>query len=156
MVDGVPNPSGVLTTVGQNDLSYLDDLSGVVITDGITEYYVRAIESGPNSYGFTDEAYSNIAASYQETSIYVPNAFSPEGVNRTFGPVTSFVSRKNYLFNIYNRFGQLIFETNDPSESWDGTYSGKYVQQGVYVYLIRYSDTRNQPYLLKGTVTVLF
>jgi gliding motility-associated-like protein len=156
IVDGVPNPSGVLATVGPTELSYLDDISGVVITEGITEYYVRAVESGPNNFGFTDDAYSNIATAFQETSIFVPNAFAPEGINRTFKPVTTFVSSREYLFNIYNRFGQLIFETGDPSEGWDGKMNGEYVPQGVYVYVIRYRDTRNQPYVLKGTVTVVF
>ncbi len=70
---------------------------------------------------------------------FIPNAFSPnnDGQNDYF----SFYYNgdvKLLSFQIYSRWGKLLFETNDPSRSWDGRYDGKDVDVGVYFYKIRF------------------
>ncbi len=73
-----------------------------------------------------------------EFIIYVPNTFTPDGdeYNNEFKPVISLVDLQNYDFFIFNRWGELIFESHDLDYGWDGTYNGKSVQEGVYTWKI--------------------
>jgi gliding motility-associated-like protein len=92
---------------------------------------------------------------------YIPNTFTPDGDghNQTFKPVfTSGFDPYNYEMLIYNRWGEIIFETHDVTYGWDGTYAlGNYTcQDGVYLYKIVFknplSDERK---LVYGSVTLL-
>ena len=88
--------------------------------------------------------------------VFVPNAFAPKGSNTTFKPVGNFISENNYLFTVYNRWGQQLFETTNPSEAWDGQYKGQYVPQDVYVYILRFTTSTGDVLMKKGTVMVIF
>ena len=57
-------------------------------------------------------------------------------LNEYFYPRILSMTEVNYTFSIYNRWGELIFEANDPFDFWDGTYQGVVVQQGVYPWRI--------------------
>lgn len=138
-------------------LFYEEDVTGLVGDTGTLCYYVEAeIEMNlPN--GTTDIVYSrsNIKCLDQIIKITVPNAFAPEGKNQIFKPVLRFTGNKSYLFEIYNRWGGLIFSTKDFSKGWDGTYNGKLVEQGVYVFDIQVIDSNGKNTERKGTVMVL-
>jgi gliding motility-associated-like protein len=73
--------------------------------------------------------------------LFMPNAFSPgnkDGVNDVFKPEVN--NRiEDYELRIYNRWGEMIFITNDVNEGWDGTINGKPCQVDVYVYKLNYS-----------------
>ena len=76
---------------------------------------------------------------------YIPNTFTPDGDghNQTFKPVfTSGFDPYNYEMLIYNRWGEIIFETHDVTYGWDGTYAlGNYTcQDGVYLYKIIFKN----------------
>jgi gliding motility-associated-like protein len=89
--------------------------------------------------------------------VFVPTAFTIDhnGLNETFRPVAD-CQFERYHFTIYNRWGELIYETFDSNASWDGSYKGEDVQQDVYVWLVHYVDaTSLQTITLNGTVTVL-
>ena len=78
-----------------------------------------------------------------ESLIYfIPNAFTPDGneFNQTFQPVfTSGIDPFNFNMAIYNRWGEVIFESNDPKMGWDGTGpNGAYVQSGMYTWRIKF------------------
>lgn len=90
--------------------------------------------------------------------VYVPNSFTPDEkgtFNQTFKPVhlCDFLS---YTFKIYNRWGELIFESSDQLESWDGRYKGKMVQTGVYNYTLEYDTEEISDKLILGHVNVLY
>ncbi|MBL7944153.1 MAG: gliding motility-associated C-terminal domain-containing protein, partial [Flavobacteriales bacterium] len=73
--------------------------------------------------------------------VFVPNAFSPDndGINEYFIPsIYTAWPIDRYVFQIYNRWGEVIFETNDPSKGWMGeVHEGAfYSRDGVYVYHI--------------------
>lgn len=51
----------------------------------------------------------------------MPNAFHPGGVNSVFNPSEYFLGLDGYSLEIYNRFGEVIFETKNPGDGWDGT-----------------------------------
>lgn len=92
-----------------------------------------------NEYGCTDTTVVTIIKE-PEFRIYIPNAFTPngDGINDNFKP--GGLGFADYTFRIYTRWGQKIFETNDPDNSWDGSYESEQQQEGVYVYDISFYD----------------
>jgi gliding motility-associated-like protein len=85
---------------------------------------------------------------YQEEEIfYIPNSFTPDGdnYNQTFKPIfTSGFDPFNFEMIIYNRWGEIVFETNDAKVGWDGSYgsNGRAVQDGTYTYKIIYKNPK--------------
>lgn len=75
--------------------------------------------------------------------IFFPNAFSPgnDGKNDVFRAVV--VNTRVDLMIIYNRWGQKIYESNDPYPEWDGTISNEAAPVGLYAYLVYYSDAKS-------------
>ncbi len=89
--------------------------------------------------------------------VYTPNAFTRngDGLNEGFKPVSECVFQE-YSFQVYNRWGELLLKTSDPTLAWDGTYLNTDVQQGVYVWLLYYVDQVSQkPISQSGTLTLL-
>lgn len=76
-------------------------------------------------------------------SIYVPNTFTPDGDlrNNTFKPWLNGIDIYNYTLTIYNRWGEVLFISHDPSVGWDGTFGGNMVADGVYIYQIVASES---------------
>jgi gliding motility-associated-like protein len=74
---------------------------------------------------------------------YVPNSFTPDGDgnNDTFKPEGNDIDLTKYTMQIFNRWGELIFETIDATEGWDGTYKGKPVPEETYIWKI---DTKEE------------
>jgi gliding motility-associated-like protein len=87
--------------------------------------------------------------------IFVPNSFVPLGYNTIFKPSGELKAARNYSFQIFNRWGQLIYETNDPEKGWDGRLNGEYVPAGAYVYYLKF-DNVDDKFEKIGTVTVIF
>ncbi|HEU0228816.1 MAG TPA: PKD domain-containing protein, partial [Arachidicoccus soli] len=90
---------------------------------------------------------------------YVPNTFTPDGdkYNATFQPVfTTGFDPYDYHLMIFDRWGELIFESYNASVGWDGTYGGKIVQDGTYVWKIEFKRSTNDEHVMKvGHVNVL-
>ncbi|MDR0802055.1 MAG: gliding motility-associated C-terminal domain-containing protein [Fluviicola sp.] len=90
---------------------------------------------------------------------YVPNAFTPDGDehNNIFLPVmTAGFSPATYEFYIYNRWGELIFESKDTTAGWDGTYGGNMVQDGIYTWILRFrDDDSDKKYEFTGHVNLM-
>lgn len=87
---------------------------------------------------------------------YIPNAFTPnneDGLNDFFGP--TYCPLRDFKMIIFDRWGEIIFETNDLNRLWDGTYNGVPVMEGVFGYLIQYVDVRGDRVNAKGNVTVI-
>jgi gliding motility-associated-like protein len=107
----------------------------------------------PGTYNVTLTAYSEAGCVDQISQIviindelifYVPNAFTPDGdiFNEVFFPVfTSGFDPMTYTLLIFDRWGEIIFESNDTRYGWPGTYGGKIVQDGVYVWKIVFKRT---------------
>lgn len=153
-IDGVFDISP-LATVGDGTLSYIDDVADVLEGDGEFCYYIEAVEGAGNPYGFTELSSSNRACAYQLPNFFVPNSFAPEGFNQVFIPVTVYVSKTGYIFQVFNRWGQKIFRTNDLKEGWSGYLDGLLLPQGVYVYYFQYLSAKGDVYEKRGTVTLI-
>jgi len=70
-------------------------------------------------------------------SLSYPNALKPTSAiveNQTFKVIGNISAIAKYQLNIFNRWGQIVFETDDPTVGWDGTYEGSPAQMGTYVY----------------------
>jgi len=93
----------------------------------------------------------------EEGKIYIPTAFTPNRDNRNdkFKAVTIGVSEKDYTFNIYNRWGEKVFTTNDLNGEWDGTVKNNPVAEGVFIWTISGKFASGDFFERKGTVTLL-
>ncbi len=94
---------------------------------------------------------------YCEPQIGIPDAFSPNGDGnndyyQVFGECISFFE----LF-IFNRWGEIIYHTNNMEDTWDGIYKGAMVPSGAYAYLIRYSGIFTEEKIIEkvGSIIVL-
>lgn len=94
----------------------------------------------------------------QDETIYVPNTFTPDGdtFNELFRPYITGIDPYDFHMIIFNRWGEIVFESYDATGGWNGAYGGKLVQDGVYVWQIVTSDLTNDKKLeYYGHVTVL-
>lgn len=113
-----------------------------------------------DEYGciINDTAFTQVkACNTAEKCVMVPSAFSPnnDGYNDVIGPVLNGCLVKNLLFQIYNRWGQLIFETTDLNKKWDGKISNIDQPQGIYVFVCSFISNDNMPYTIKGTLALI-
>jgi gliding motility-associated-like protein len=99
----------------------------------------------------------SVTVSVKCTDIYMPNAFSPtaqsDDYTRLFGPRN--VSLDLEYFRIFNRWGQLVFETRDVGYRWDGKFKGVAQPMDTYVWVIRGKCPNGQLMEKKGNVTLL-
>ncbi|MCB0767717.1 MAG: gliding motility-associated C-terminal domain-containing protein [Flavobacteriales bacterium] len=79
---------------------------------------------------------------YDLLTVHVPNAFTPngDGFNDDFLPIFNLPQVKDYQFFVFNRWGELIFNTNQPGKPWDGSYGGVVSQVDVYVWKLSCKD----------------
>lgn len=94
--------------------------------------------------------------------IYVPTAFSPNGdnLNDEFFIQTTYAADFEYEMMIFNRWGELLFNSKDPEEVWDGTFEGNPCPMEVYVWIVNATAFEDNAFfsgntLMKGTVTIL-
>lgn len=153
-IDGIFDPTPIATLAP--NVRYLEDnVSSNLDYSGKTCYYVEAVE-GINAFGLSEISKSNTVCPILEPLVYIPNAFSVNGVNPIFKPVTSLRQLENYSFIIYNRYGQEIFESNTPDEGWDGSLpNGNIAQEGVYIYRLSIRDGNGIEVLKHGHVSLL-
>jgi len=113
-----------------------------------------------NQFGtFTVEAYHQVGSCISPTVttsitieecpsviIYIPNAFTPDGDehNQSWQPIfTSGFDPYRFNLKMYNRWGELVWQSYDPTSKWDGTYRGAIVPGGIYCYIIEYGNDGN-------------
>jgi len=88
-------------------------------------------------------------------TFYIPNTFTPnnDGKNDTF--FAQGEGFETYNMKIFDRWGELLFETNNPLEAWDGSYKGAQVESGVYVYEFYFIDLYFNDHSYVGHVTLM-
>lgn len=154
--DGVFDPTPIGITTPQM-LTWTDSVYNFSeIYAGKICYLVEALE-GPNAFGISEVSQSNVVCPVLPPLVYIPNAFTLGGKNPVFLPVTSLHRIEEYQFEIYDRYGRIIFESNDPNIGWDGSIEkhNKYAREGVYIYRISLRDGNGIEFLKHGHVTLL-
>ena len=87
-------------------------------------------------------------------TFYIPSSFTPDddGHNEFFYGQGEYYDEYNMY--IYDRWGEMIFESADDRYPWDGTYKGEQVQQGTYIYRFYIIDWQGHDHEYEGTVTL--
>lgn len=126
-------------------------------------YYVRAVQLKDtviNGISYKDSSQSNSFTLYQETVLVLPSAFDPQSNlidNQVFKPKYLFPPDKaTYYMFIFNKWGEMVFETQDYEGGWDGKIpDGSEAPSDVYAYIVRYQTAKGIIKELKGTVTLV-
>jgi gliding motility-associated-like protein len=109
-----------------------------------------------NEQGCADSDYIKVVIFKTNPSIFVPTAFTPnsDGKNDVFRPIAVGISKFEY-FRVFNRWGQLVFETKISGRGWDGKIGGKEQGSNTYVWVVKGTDWTGKQVFEKGTVTLI-
>lgn len=93
----------------------------------------------------------------EEYTVYAPTAFSPnnDSKNDYFEVYNHGIHPEGYHLLIYNRWGEIVFETKDKDKKWDGKYKGDIVSSDVYTWVLYYRNLNGMDYTRSGHVTVI-
>jgi gliding motility-associated-like protein len=151
-----PTINGLTTWIVLDDTSETENLS--VSWDQFGTFIIEATETVLGCVSPPVQTTITIAECPQ-LLIYIPNTFTPDGneVNNLWGPVfTSGYSSDHFELLVFNRWGQIIWESKDPHGKWDGTYNNRLVLEGVYTWTIRFDllDTDERRFM-HGFITLI-
>lgn len=152
----VIDPTVYISNSSQNATGYFWDIEGYGTSNqSVPSNVVLPAQAG--SYGITLIAYTENGCTdtlektidvMDELIFYVPNTFTPDQnqYNELFSPVfANGVDSQDYTLYIFNRWGELVFESHNPEVGWDGTYGNQtYVKakEGTYVWKLRFKETQ--------------
>lgn len=121
-----------------------------------TSGWHRPMQVASNDYGCRDTSYQELYI--EPFVIYAPNTFTPDGdeFNNTFNAYFG-LEVSEWELKIYNRWGELLFVSNDPQYGWDGSYNGQLVKEGTYAYILTYvsCEFADKRQVLTGHVNLL-
>lgn len=137
-------PLAPIDSVASSVLEYTDNLDGIALPVGLATYWVEAVERDTNIYGYREMSESNRVTLSLDSELFMPNAFRPDGLTPVFKPVFTYFNGPNYLFRVYNRWGQLIFETKEATQGWDGRYLSQEAPAGSYVYHLVFTTSEGK------------
>ncbi len=109
-----------------------------------------------NLAGCADSAFISIRIFSTPPTIFVPTGFTPDGdgKNDVLRPIAVGMKKVD-RFNIYNRYGQLVFSTTTNGRGWDGRINGQLQQTSSFVWLVEAVDYTGKKYVQKGTSTLV-
>jgi gliding motility-associated-like protein len=154
----VSNIDNRLVRADSADNLYLDKVDVNIEAEANSCYYIQAearLIFPDGSQRFLISRSNNICLE-QQAVLWFPNAFAPEGRNKTFRPKVAYgQTLTNYQLQIFDRYGGQLFSTTDIDAGWDGLKNGKPLPQGIYVFISNYTladGTSNQE---RGTIMLL-
>jgi len=103
-----------------------------------------------------DSAYVTVKIFKTAPQIFIPTAFTPngDGKNDLFRPIAVGMKAIEY-FRVYNRWGQMVFNTTENGRGWDGKIDGKIQSTNTFVWIVKGTDYLDKPFFRKGTVTLI-
>jgi gliding motility-associated-like protein len=110
-----------------------------------------------NEAGCVDSAFITVKVYATAPSVFVPNAFTPngDGHNDVLRPIPAGIKRIEF-FAVYNRLGQMVFQSGDTGAfGWNGTVGGKQQAAGAYVWVVKAVDYTGAAWLQRGTVVLI-
>ncbi|TND05129.1 MAG: PKD domain-containing protein [Bacteroidetes bacterium] len=157
-------PTAVFTDLssgGTNCITYFGDGDSIIgcnigtftHTYGMPGTYT-VMQVATNANGCTDTTYVTVVVE-SESTIFIPNAFTPNGDEHNGMFYAYGTNIEEFQMLIYDRWGNLVYESKDIYKGWDGTYKGDPVQEDVYVWKIIYTDSRSKRHRAIGHVSVI-
>jgi len=139
-------------------LSSVDIGSGITYSepnqDFANQVAVYRIVAQPNDAGITTSV-SNTVEVIKEPNLYYPSAFTPntDGLNDIFKVFSQYTAV--FEFRIFNRWGEMLFNSTDMNDGWDGTYKGNLMPEGTYTFRAKITDLSGRKFERSGTVVLL-
>jgi len=151
-IDGSSGSNSWLWNTGDGFTTNIRDFYHTYSNLVAQNYHVTLIVS--NASGCIDSASMEVVI-YPEMKIYIPNAFTPvnTGLNNVFKAYGEGIVK--FEMFIYNRWGQMMFSSQNIDIGWDGNYINKEAPSGVYVYCVYYKDFLGKEYNKTGSLTLI-
>lgn len=149
---GSPAP---LVTLPASVTTFEDELDLTAASSGEFCYLIEAVDGSPGPNGGINYALSNRTCLSLPPVIWVPNAITVEGFNPIFLPVISYANLSTFRMEVYSRWGDVIFASEDHTIGWDGTVDGVIVQEGAYGYTLWVQDGAGRQHTRSGLINVL-
>jgi gliding motility-associated-like protein len=144
-----PDPNIYFTLNGeQTNASIFNNLSQ-------GNYEITLVENGCSSENVQVNIYLDISTCEDET-LLLPNVFTPneDGINDEFKPINN-INVSEFDLAIFNRWGNLMFASNDITKAWNGKANEKHVSEGVYFWKVNYVNQAGELKILSGNVTLM-
>lgn len=150
----------VSATGGCNSGAYTFTLLNTMFTQSTGNF--KNIEPGTYAVQVSDACGCSVTQSVDmnvkmiDCDLQLPNAFTPNNDNRNdiFRP-TAWGNISDYRLQVFNRQGQLVFQSTTPANGWDGTIKGMEQPQGTYIWQLVYKNEKGELRNLKGTVVLV-
>ena len=141
LTTGTTSYSNYLWSTGETTTSILVDKPGI--------YSITVSQSGCT-------AADTIQILPGDCNVFIPSAFTPndDGLNETFGVITD-VAVKNFSMQVFNKWGQMVFNSSDITQKWNGTFKGKKVPNGAYPWILYYVTGTGTRKYQQGTVMLI-
>jgi len=133
-----------------------DSDPSTVYPEGIVDNYLVTLIV-TNDAGCQDSIAKEVSV-VSDVLLFAPNAFTPDGdkFNETWRVYIDGIDIYNFDLFIFNRWGEVIWESHNPEGEWDGTYGGKVVPEGMYIWTLRATDgVTDKKYEFNGHINVL-
>lgn len=118
----------------------------------------RVLLTAVNDWGCSDTTSREVVVAFDR--LFPPTAFSPnssKAEDREFRLNSTGIKAEGFQLLVFNRWGEMIFESNSPETGWDGRVkNGNFAPPGVYTWVVNYLDFRDKTHRQQGTVTLLF
>ncbi|MBL7856867.1 MAG: gliding motility-associated C-terminal domain-containing protein [Cyclobacteriaceae bacterium] len=132
-----------------NATTFTDD-----VEDLLNQIYTYKIIAIANDVGVINSV-SNTITIIKEPNLFYPTAFTPnnDGLNDTFTVFSQYVVA--FEMKIFNRWGELLFTTSNPTQGWDGTFKGSTMPEGTYAFIAKITDLAGRTFDRSGSVVLL-
>ena len=153
-LEATQNANYIYTWSPSNTLNNSSTYNPIATPEVTTDYNVSITDNS----GCTNSAVITIVVLNpvcEEPFIFMPNAFSPNGDGENDILKVEGRTIDELYLAVYDRWGELVFETNDPSEGWDGNFNGELSEPDVYGFYLKLKCTNGEEYFKKGNITLL-
>ena len=97
----------------------------------------------------------SIKVNVNECSVFVPNAFSPNGDGKNEIFKAQGKGMLDFRLIVFSRWGEQVFESSDPDHGWDGTFRGRKSPKGIYIYTVTFRDENGYPHKKYGSFSLV-
>ena len=117
-------------------------------------FKVKSIES-KNYISKQSFSYSNPICLYFKPRIYIPNSFTPNGMNPIFKPIVSIAKIESFELVIFNRWGQTIFNSTENNLGWNGKIGDQDAPNGLYTYQLKINQGSDKEIIKRGLINLI-